>query len=103
AQDFLGRSDRAPILMFFDPHGVSPRFPSLMAIKERPLGDVNHKPSGQDLWAHAHRRLGNSRAFLSAVAEATQMAWIFHTVFCGIAAHNSRTCVSQSHLLYVIG
>lgn len=34
----------------------APRFPSLEAIKEQAVGSVNHKPSGQDLWAHAHKR-----------------------------------------------
>jgi hypothetical protein len=27
----------------------------LDAIKEQPVGSVNHKSSGQDLWAHAHK------------------------------------------------
>src|SRR6202012_1235469 len=45
AEDLLGGPAGAPLLMFFDPHGVSARFPSLIAIKERPLGDVNHKRS----------------------------------------------------------
>jgi hypothetical protein len=34
----------------------SPRFPSLLgAIKEQRVGSVNHKPSGQNLWAYAHK------------------------------------------------
>jgi hypothetical protein len=34
----------------------SPRFPSLLGvIKEQRVGSVNHKPSGQDLWAKTHK------------------------------------------------
>ena len=56
AEDLLGGPAGRPALMFFDPHGVLPAVSFPGAIKERPVGDVNHKPSGQDLWANAHFR-----------------------------------------------
>src|SRR5262249_32044249 len=36
------------------PHGCSPRVSVPGAIQEQAVGSVNHKPSGQDLWAYAH-------------------------------------------------
>src|SRR6266481_3468868 len=60
AENLVGGSGGAAALAFLDPHGLSPPavFIRRPQIKEQPLRGVNHKPSGQDLWAYAHETPG---------------------------------------------
>ena len=56
AQDLVGGSGSALALAFLDPHGCSPRgFIRWLEIKGHSLGGVNHKSSGQNTWAYAHK------------------------------------------------
>src|SRR6185312_405361 len=55
AEDLLRGATDPQALLIFHPHGCSPRFPFPNAIKEQAMGSVNHKASGQDSWASAHK------------------------------------------------
>jgi hypothetical protein len=56
AKHLIGGLADGVALTFLDPHGYLPRFASVTVIKGQASGCVNHKRSGQELWAYAHYR-----------------------------------------------